>query len=236
MLEGALTLTVDHCAYSLAAGDGAVIFPNQMHSMDTSGQSRILLSIFDTDFCHSYRKQFQNFLPGSNIFSLSSLTRHSQTALDGLLGLTQGAPKEGPVPDNILALAQGYLTLLLADIFSHIAVKPKEVSQDLELEQRLLIYLDSHYTENLSLELLSKEFGISRFVLSRLFTDKLHISFPYYVNSKRLELAREMLISTDLSVTQIALDAGFGSPRTFFREFQQTFHVTPGEYRKNHYS
>ena len=105
-------------------------------------------------------------------------------------------------------------------------------TDDLELEQRLLLYLDTHYTEELSLESLSKEFGVSRFVLSRIFTEKLHTTFPDYVNSRRLDYARDLLLSTELSVTQIALDVGFGSSRTFFRAFHSAYHTTPGAYRR----
>lgn len=233
VLEGNLNFTVNHTTYPLSQGEGAIVFPNQLHSLETKGQSRILLCIFDVDFCHSYRKYFQNTLPAKNTFDISRLSLHSNTAVNGLVQLTKSFQKGDPIPENILALAEGYLTLFLAELFTKMNLEPKTISNDLELEQQLLIYLDSHYTEDLSLEILSKEFGVSRFVLSRLFTDKLHTTFPYYVNSKRLELAKDLLTSTDLSITQIALDAGFGSSRTFFREFRQAFHVTPGEYRKH---
>lgn len=234
VLEGSLTLTVDHVSRTLHAGDHALIFPNQLHTLQTVGSSKILLCIFDGDFCHSYRKYFLNNIPAANNFAVEQLSSHSKTAVDGLLLLTGEFPRGTRIPAPILALAEGYLTLLLADIFAHMELVPRTVSEDLELEQKLLIYLETHYTEDLSLEILSREFGVSRFTLSRLFTDKLHTSFTYYVNSKRLEYACNLLLSTDLSVTQIALDAGFGSSRTFFREFHQAYHTTPREYRKMH--
>lgn len=234
VLEGTLTLTVDHINQTLLPGMHAVIFPYQLHGLKTEENSKILLCIFDGDFCHSYRNYFLGSLPVSNVLPAGTLTAHSRTAVDGLLGLTQTFVRGTLIPPDILALAEGYLTLLLADMFRHLELAPRTVSEDLELEQRLLIYVETHYTENLSLDILSKEFGVSRFTLSRLFTDKLHTTFPFYVNSKRLEYACNLLISTDLSVTQIALDAGFGSSRTFFREFQQAYHTTPREYRRKH--
>lgn len=236
VLDGEITLTIDYCPHVLTKGMYAIVFPNQLHSLETTGGSKILLSIFDADFCHSYRKLFQKSAPSTNIISLEELSPHSEIATQGLLQLTETFPRGQAIPLTTLALAEGYLTLLLADIFSKIKTSPRAVSEDLVLEQKLLIYLESHFTENLSLEILSKEFGVSRFTLSRLFTDKLHTTFPYYVNSKRLDYACSLLLSTDLSVTQIALDAGFGSSRTFFREFSQTYHTTPREYRKHHKS
>lgn len=234
VLEGTLTLTVDHASQTLSEGMHAIIFPNQLHSLETTESSKILLCIFDGDFCHSYRKIFHNNLPAPGQFSTNTLTVHSQTAVEGLLLLTDSFQRGSAIPAPIVALAEGYLTLLLAEIFSQMELIPRTISEDLELEQKLLIYLETHYTEDLSLEILSKEFGVSRFTLSRLFTDKLHTTFPYYVNSKRLEYACSLLLSTDLSVTQIALDSGFGSSRTFFREFKEAYHTTPREYRKKH--
>ena len=127
--------------------------------------------------------------------------------------------KDRPTPSDVQVYAEGYLTLLLADLLPSLPLQVRKNTDDLELEQRLLLYLDAHYTEELSLESLSKEFGVSRFVLSRIFTEKLHTTFPDYVNSRRLDYARDLLLSTELSVTQIALDVGFGSSRTFSGPF-----------------
>lgn len=233
VLEGNLQLTVDHETFSLNAGDGSIIFPNQLHSLTTPHHSKILLCIFETDFCHSYRNCFRSKQPAVNTFCLEALTSHGRLAVTELLTLCEKMPsKKVPLPSDALAYAEGYLTLLLTSLFSEMPLKNKDKRDDLEMEQKLLLYLDAHFTEELSLDLLSRQFGISRFALSRLFTDKLHTTFPYYVNSKRLDYARDLLTSTELSVTQIALDAGFGSSRTFFREFNRAFHTTPGEYRK----
>lgn len=232
VLEGFITATINHTNYTLEPLSGIIVFPNQVHSLHTAKSSRILLCIFDGDFCHSYQKYFQNAVPENPVFSLNKQSHHSRTALDGLLMLTADFSREGTIPKDILLLSEGYLTLLLASFFPKLKWSSQGVSHDIELEQKLLLYLDAHYQENLSLELLSREFGISRFRLSRIFSDSLHTTFPDYVNSKRLEYASDLLRSTSLSVTQIALDSGFGSSRTFFREFQRSFHMTPKEYRQ----
>ncbi|MDE7270988.1 MAG: AraC family transcriptional regulator, partial [Acetatifactor sp.] len=142
-----------------------------------------------------------------------------------------------PIPAYLCNLAEGYLELLLADLFTSPAALPlqrQKSGENLELEQRVLLYLDRHFTEELSLDLLAKEFGVSRFHLSRLFSEKFQTTFPRYVNSRRLEYARELLAESNDSVTNIALDAGFGSSRSFFREFREAFHMTPNAYRRRH--
>lgn len=232
VLEGTLRVTLDHQEYDVNEGDGIIIFPNKLHSLKTMVHSSILLCIFDIDYCHNYLKYFQTLEPAFPVFSLGDLSFHAQTALEGLLSLTAGRQGNGPIPESVLKLSEGYMILMLACVFEKLPLKEKGESCDLELEQKLLIYIDSHFTEPLSLEILSREFGISRFSLSRIFSERLHINFPYYVNSKRLEYSLELLGDSSLSITQAALDAGFGSSRTFFREFRNRYGMTPGEYRK----
>lgn len=241
VLEGSLIVTADQKQHKLGKGQGILIFPNRLHSLYTDAAigSHILLCIFETDFCPHYRKYFQSYVPDRNNFDLSTLSPHSRLAAEQLHALTDCFERKGSIPPYISSLAEGYLSLLLADLFTPSSVNPLQLQhqnggEDLELEQRVLIYLDEHFTEDLSLELLSKEFGVSRFRLSRLFSEKLQTGFPSYVTSKRLEYARELLSTTDLSVTTIAMDAGFGSSRSFFREFKTAFHMTPNEYRKQH--
>ncbi len=241
VLEGSLTITADQKQYKMNKHQGIMVFPNRLHSLYTDPDigSHILLCIFETDFCPHYRKYFQSYIPDKFDFNLTHLSPHSRLAVEQLHGLTECFERGKPIPAYISSLAEGYLSLLLADLFtpsseSSLHLHHQKGGEDLELEQQVLIYLDEHFTEELSLELLSKEFGVSRFRLSRLFSDKLQTGFPSYVTAKRLEYARELLSTTDQSVTNIALDAGFGSSRSFFREFKTAFHMTPNEYRKQH--
>ena len=232
VLSGSTTVTVEQQDFSLKPCQGVLVFPNQMHGLKHVEPGQNLLCIFEPDFCHSFRHFFQNKKPARNDFTLNTLSVHSHVAVKGLADLASTMEKDRPTPSDIQIYAEGYLTLLLADLLPSLPLQTRKSTEDLELEQRLLLYLDAHYTEELSLESLSREFGISRFVLSRIVTEKLHTTFPDYVNSRRLDYARDLLLSTELSVTQIALDAGFGSSRTFFRAFQDTFHTTPGAYRR----
>ena len=232
VLSGSTTVTVEQQDFPLTTGQGVLVFPNQMHGLKNVEPGQNLLCIFEPDFCHSFRHFFQNKKPARNDFSLNALSTHSQIAVKGLADLASTMEKDRPTPSDVQVYAEGYLTLLLADLVPSLPLQQRKSTDDLELEQRLLLYLDAHYTEELSLESLSREFGVSRFVLSRIFTEKLHTTFPDYVNSRRLDYARDLLLSTELSVTRIALDAGFGSSRSFFRTFQDTFHTTPGAYRR----
>lgn len=232
VLEGSLTAKVDHREYTVAADEGLLVFPNRLHSFSTPEGSRTLICIFDSSFCHDFRRFFQSSAPDTPHFTLRDFSAHSRLALRELLSLTSQFDLSLRIPEDVASYARGYLTLLLTDFFKEIPVTSEAKYSDPQLEQQLLLYIDSHYTENLSLEQLAREFGVSPFRVSRIFSSKLHSSFPLYVNSRRLEYAKELLANSSLTVTRIALDAGFGSTRTFFREFGRAFHVSPGEFRR----
>lgn len=232
VLEGGLAATIDYREYQVSAGEGIIIFPNRLHSFFTPENSRILICIFDSSFCHDFRKFFQSGIPENPHFILKDFSCHSQLALQELLKLTSQFDLSQQLPEHVISYAQGYLTLLLTDIFSGLSLSAEREYSDPELEQQLLLYIDRHYTDNLTLEHLAREFGVSPFRISRIFSAKLQTSFPHYVNSRRLEYAKELLANSGLSVTRIALDAGFGSARTFFREFKRAFCVSPGEFRR----
>ena len=54
-----------------------------------------------------------------------------------------------------------------------------------------------------------------------------------YLNETRLGYATQRLENTDDTITEICMDSGFESQRTFNRVFKERYKVTPSEYRKN---
>lgn len=75
------------------------------------------------------------------------------------------------------------------------------------------------------------DLGVSGFVLPRVFSGTFHTSFSQYVNEIRLNYACVYLENSNQSITQICMDCGFESQRTFNGVFKQRYHITPREYR-----
>lgn len=232
VLEGALEIHIDQQIYKLTTGDGIIIFPNQLHQIVTPHTSLIFLCIFDTDFCPIFSYTFLEKQPLSPVFHILDLNDFGQDALSKLKLLETSFRKGAVLTQEVITITAGYLSIFLTVLLRHLTLVPRTNSNDLELQQKILIYIDQHYLEPLSLAHLSKIFGVSRFEISRLFTNKLHIAFPAYVNMKRLEYAAALLRNTQLSVTEIALESGFSATRTFFREFKKLYEMTPSQFRK----
>lgn len=94
-------------------------------------------------------------------------------------------------------------------------------------------YIDLHFKEPLSLELLAEEAHMNKYYLSHAFKREYGVSPINYMISRRIEESKYLLAETDLSMSQIAQLLGFSSLSYFSQVFRRTQSVTPMEYRRD---
>ena len=97
--------------------------------------------------------------------------------------------------------------------------------------QDVLLYIDQHLEEDLSLEHLSGVFFVSRYYIAHLFKERLGISVHQYIIRKRLERCASA-IATGRSVTKTFNEYGFRDYSAFFRSFKKEYGMSPKEYRE----
>lgn len=93
-------------------------------------------------------------------------------------------------------------------------------------------YIQRHYNERITLELLTKRFGISRAHLERLFAAELSTAPMKYLTEIRLSRAAALLRSTNLPVADVAESVGYNSTSGFINSFKIKYGCTPMKYRK----
>lgn len=96
---------------------------------------------------------------------------------------------------------------------------------------RALDYLNKNYMDDMSLDSLAAYAGFSRYTLSRMFRQHTGATFTQYLSKRRVDMAMELLSSTRMPVTQVALQCGFNSIATFNRVFREVKGCTPTQYR-----
>ncbi len=84
-----------------------------------------------------------------------------------------------------------------------------------------------------TLNTLSHRLGVTPRHLGRLFTRHLGASPKTVVQTRRLQFAKKLIDQTRLSMTEVAMSAGYGSVRRFNDHFMQTYQRTPGCLRKD---
>lgn len=95
-----------------------------------------------------------------------------------------------------------------------------------------LYFIEHHYSENLSLDIVARIAGFSSGHFSRLFQTQLGKSYSEYVTAVRLKHVKELLLTTNKSITEIALDTGYSHASNLTEQFKKKIGMTPLSYRK----
>ncbi|KOY17942.1 hypothetical protein AMS66_03100 [Paenibacillus xylanivorans] len=94
-------------------------------------------------------------------------------------------------------------------------------------------YIRDHYPEpNLSLELVSNSAGLSSSYLGKLFKGSTGQSFSEYLNHTRLEMARELLLTTKDTAAKISETVGMYNITYFSTLFKKKYGASPSAYRE----
>ncbi len=93
-------------------------------------------------------------------------------------------------------------------------------------------YLAAHSNQKLSLDEIAERFYISKYHLCRTFKEAMGFTLVEYINTSRVMRARELLLTTNSSITEIAEETGFESSTHFGKVFKQYMGTPPLSYRK----
>lgn len=92
-------------------------------------------------------------------------------------------------------------------------------------------FIDRHYTRPLTIDRLSSLAGLSPFHFIRAFRDAFGQTPHQYLRDRRIERAKELLVTTPLPVTEICDQIGFQSLGSFSSLFRRVAKETPAEFR-----
>lgn len=95
-------------------------------------------------------------------------------------------------------------------------------------------YIDTHFDEQFTLQDISDAIRVSPYHLAHMFKETTGYSPMQYTVRRRLGEAQSLLISTDHSVTEIAVSVGFGNPCHFNTMFSKYIGISPSRYRSSY--
>lgn len=98
--------------------------------------------------------------------------------------------------------------------------------------QRILSYIQEHFAEELTVESISRVFGISTSYCYRILQEQKQISPMRYISQVRVDQAAQRLKNSQDPVKKIAVDCGFESLQIFYRQFKNIKGVSPSNYRR----
>ncbi len=244
--EGEGTFFINLKPYTVKEGDLLIIPPQCIHSAATQMASSISYDaiVFHLDMLRSA--------------SIDSVTMDYITPLvNGELStpilLHPNGPHYSSVLHTIMAISESYQTgspvyqleikaalfQLFALLYGHGFIQKSTASetghtQKIEKIKLAIQYILEHYNEDLPIQTLADLLQYSEYHFIRFFKEQTGSTCIQYINTIRLQKACELLLSTPLSITEIALEVGFQNISYFIRTFKAKYNCTPNAYRKKY--
>lgn len=222
--DGEVTAALDGVSHSLCPGDLLVMFPNTIHSYCSAQKSSGILTVFSPELAGEFHYKLTHFSCTQPLLTKNRMHPDIPYCIKSLT-------RTEATPEN-LNLIRGYLLILLGRIFEALPLEPLLRGKDFDLLHRVLLYVTEHFREKLSLDDIAREAGVSKYYLSRTFSDKVGCGLSHYINSLRVGFAQHLLENPNLSISDAAFECGFESLRTFNRAFREHLGKSPREYRE----
>ena len=233
-LEGMVTYTIEDKIYQVRKGEILIVPPDTLHSLSMGEGSSRYLFLFESDAIMAMRdlKAMASYF--HKPFHLRDGSDAHVRIRELLLRAREAYEKREMMWNTMCyscilrvyaTLGQRYLS----------GIKPRTGdnmrNMDSEVINAVMTYINNHYREELSLEDVARFAGFSRYYFSRSFKRQTGYSFKDYLCQKRLQVAMDLLIRTNRSMRDVAIESGFGSVATFNRVFREKKGCTPTQYR-----
>ncbi|WP_440894762.1 response regulator transcription factor [Amphibacillus sp. Q70] len=99
--------------------------------------------------------------------------------------------------------------------------------------KQAIAYIDEYFDADITLKEVAEHVHLNSSYLSTLFKEELNLSFTDYLTRVRIQRAKQLLLTTDLNVTEIAESVGYNTPKYFNKVFKEQVELTPSLFRKS---
>ncbi|MBP5972647.1 helix-turn-helix transcriptional regulator [Brasilonema sp. CT11] len=211
-------------------GDVAIIPPQTIHKVSSSQESEFIALCLNSEFVSNIAGDLVNQDVVEIIPHFSK-----PDPLIYQIGLALKTALESDRSPSRL-YAESMATALSAHLLQHYsAAKHKFPEYQGGLPkyklQRVIEFIIDNLADNLLLDIMAKEAGISQYHFCRLFKQSTGLSPYQYVMHCRIERARMLLLQNKQKISEVASQVGFADQSQFTRHFKRVLGVTPKEIR-----
>ncbi len=238
--KGTGTIQVDSTSYIVYPNDIILVRPGQLHSII---QKNSLTMEYENIIFHpnllingnSDSRFTQYFSPFLNMeYDLACHYTESHPLHQNLWSCIQNIDSCSSLKPAFYELSiQSNLFQFFFHLFSHQDyLAPLGENLALTKIKAILTYIELHYMEPITTEDAAKYMALSASHFMKLFKQNMNTTFITYLNTYRLSVASRLLITTNLSILEVAEQSGFGNLSYFNRQFKAYYYMTPSTYRK----
>ena len=205
-------------------GDFAIVFPELIHHYQVFQEgTKAYYMMALPSLCGTYWNELQKKCPKNPVIKKEKVHPDIVYALDMLIN---------DESENAI-IKQAFFQIILARSMPYFDLIDKEEMSHDNIVYQVVCYIAENFKNSISLSEMAKELGVSKYVLSRVFSKVFYRNFNQYLNEIRLDYACALLTYTNETITDVAMNAGFESQRTFNRVFREQFKKTPRDYRND---
>ncbi len=218
VLAGRVRLSVGEQSRVLGPGQYGLVLPNEVHALLSDGASRCWVGVFSGDFVRAFESRVRGKVGSDFVFTCQPGVEHfvREHLLNG----------EG----DCLYLTKACLYAVCSEYSREITLQPQTAKSGLFMRS-VTDYIAENYRSKVGLSDLAETLGYNYHYLSKCFHRNFGMSFTEFLNSYRLDAALTLLTETDKDITEIALESGFQSIRSFNEYFKSRIGTTPAKYR-----
>ena len=125
--------------------------------------------------------------------------------------------------------AANYLQAVAGAIADEMDAERKSRTND--VLEKVLLYIDNHLAEDLTLTRLAEISYLNASYLSRIFKQRYGCNITEYISNARLEKAKKLLTTTACKINEISVRVGYLTAPSFTRVFKKSVGISPVEYR-----
>lgn len=211
--EGELEISVENKATSVTAGFVVAIMPYEVHSYKGDEQCQVFVIACPIEYFHEYRQMLMGkvFEP-----SYVKISKAHNVIIDEII--------KDNFSDDLKKKALIYYTI--SALLNNCVIKETDTFE-YETYRNAVMYISAHYTEAITLKKTALYTGVTPTHLSHVLNSGGKPGFLGIVNSLRAYHAKLLLEQKKYSISEVAMESGFGSIRNFNRIFKEYFNCNP---------
>lgn len=236
LLEGEAVYYIEEFSYTLRPNDMIIVPPERMHRVFASEPNakfaRMFFYISRTAAMNMSTDEFPFGRIIENAMTANQFLYHFSEEecawyYNSMLEITDAEDYNTPAGELIARCRFIIMMTKLCQTISSSAAVPNQYMSP--LVSNAITYINSHYTEPITLSSVAQELFVSKYHLSREFKDYTYITVRRYILAKRIILAKK-LMQDGLSSTEACHQCGFQDYSCFFRIFQKETGMSPKQF------
>ena len=223
IVKGKGNFCIDNNTYTLSAGDGFIIPPGVVtyYEADRNDPWEYYWVGWDGEHAQSVLEDLDYKIP-KRVYHYPDTKK--------IIGEFKSLFKTFEKKNNGYNILSRFYSLISNFINIDFATK---MHKDNAYLSNAILFIRINYSKDITVKDIAKGTFLSVTHLNRLFRTHLNISVNKYLNNYRLEKAIELIYSSNMNITEIALACGFGSGSYFSYLFKLKTGITPNNYRKD---